>query len=71
MLYATVMDAYASNVDFCTKYKQILINYPKSVYTRDVSMLKKRVCQDACVLGMCILGLGLGVGCVKCLSITY
>ena len=44
MLYATVMDAYASNVDFCTKYKQILINYPKSVYTRDVSMLKKRVC---------------------------
>ena len=43
MLYATVMDAYASNVDFCTKYKQICINYPKSVYTRDVSMLKKRV----------------------------
>ena len=36
--------AYASNVDFCTKYKQICINYPKSVYTRDVSMLKKRVC---------------------------
>ena len=55
MLYATVMDAYASNVDFCTKYKQICINYPKSVYTRDVSMLKKSVYARMRVYYVCIM----------------